>query len=164
MASFPSAADFNTDFVIKDARLSLFVAKRAASLRYLFVGPDGNISRAWQEAARVLGLALTQCCPAELATPGVVWTDDLRAAIRSADVILTDGPGDHVAKLAPFQVTAALLDLAPRGARFVPCPPFVRGRELSADALAHDAFVGHPFKTSLLPVQQAVMAYCLGLA
>jgi hypothetical protein len=40
----------------------------------------------------------------------------------------------------------------------------VRGREVSADAVAHPAFVGHGFKRSLLPVQQAVLAHCIGLA
>lgn len=134
-----------------------------ASLRYLFVGGDGNIARAWQEAARVLQLDLVQCCPAELACPGAEWTDDLETAVRSADVILTDGPGEHARALEPFQITAALLDLAPTGALLNPCPPFVRGWEVSADALEHPAFVGHAFKAALLPVQQAIMAHCLGL-
>jgi ornithine carbamoyltransferase len=134
-----------------------------SSLRYLFVGADGNIARAWQEAARVLQLDLVQCCPAELASPGAVWTDDLETAVRSADVVLTDGPGEHVRALEPFRITAALLDLAPTGVLLDPCPPFVRGREVSADALEHPAFVGHAFKAALLPVQQAVMAHCLEL-
>ena len=134
-----------------------------ASLRFLFVGADGNIARAWQEAARVLQLDLIQSCPNDLATPGAVWTEDLEAAIRSADVILTDGPGAHAEALGPYRITAALLDLAPAEARFNPCPPFVRGREVSADAVEHPAFVGHDFKAGLLPVQQAVMAFCLGL-
>jgi ornithine carbamoyltransferase len=134
-----------------------------SGLRFLFVGADGNIARAWHEAARVLQLDLVQCCPAELATPGARWTDDLGSAIASADVVLTDGPGAHAAALEPYRITAALLDLAPAGVRFAPCPPFVRGRELSADAVTHEAFVGHSFKASLLPVQQAVMAFCLGL-
>jgi ornithine carbamoyltransferase len=134
-----------------------------SSLGFLFVGADGNIARAWQEAARVLQLNLVQCCPAELATPGARWTDDLDAAVRSADVILTDGPGPHAELLEPYRVTAALLDLAPAGVRLAPCPPFVRGREVSADAVSHAAFVGHAFKAPLLPVQQAVMAFCLDL-
>lgn len=133
------------------------------ALRFLFVGADGNIARAWQEAARVLQLDLVQCCPADLATPGAVWTDDLEAAVRSADVVLTDGPGRHADALAPFRVTAELLDRAPVGVRFAPCPPFIRGREVSADAIDHPAFVGHAFKAPLLPVQQAVMALCLDL-
>ena len=50
------------------------------------------------------------------------------------------------------------------GVLFNPCPPFTRGSELSADAVASAwPFVGYGFKASLLPVQQAVMAHCLGL-
>ncbi|UXN25975.1 hypothetical protein N8D74_03585 [Curtobacterium flaccumfaciens] len=78
-------------------------------------------------------------------------------------MILTDGPGEHARALEPFRITAALLDLAPTGVLLNPCPPFVRGREVSADALEHLAFVGHAFKAALLPVQQAVMAHCLEL-
>ncbi|MBP2437119.1 ornithine carbamoyltransferase [Microbacterium amylolyticum] len=135
-----------------------------ASMRFLFVGADGNIARAWHEAVRVLQLDMVQCCPGEVRTPGARWTDDLETAIRSADVILADGPGPHSDVLASYRITAALLDTAPAGARLNPCPPFIRGREVSADALEHPAFVGHAFKRSLLPVQQAVMAFCLGLA
>lgn len=130
--------------------------------RFLFVGTDGNVARAWQEAARVLGLDLTQCCPADLAIPGAEWTDDLEAAIRTADVILTDGFGEHALQLEPFQITAALLDTAPPGAMLNPCPPFTRGEEVGADAIDHPAFVGHRFKAALLPVQQAIMAFGIG--
>jgi len=140
---------------------SLRQQREIAALRFLFVGADGNIARAWQEAARALQLDLTQCCPAGLQSPGARWTDDLEMAVRSADVILTDGPGSNAELLEPYQVTAALLELAPAGVCLNPCPPFIRGREVSADAVAHPAFVGHAFKASLLPVQQAVMAFCL---
>ena len=83
---------------------------------------------------------------------------DLETAVRTADVILTDGFGEHVAQLEPFQITAALLDSAPAGVLLNPCPPFTRGEEVSVDAIEHPAFVGHWFKASLLPVQQAIMA------
>lgn len=124
-------------------------------------GVDGNIARAWQEAAGLLGLQITQCCPADLATPGMSWSEDLAASVLVADIILTDGPGDHEEQLAPYQITAALLARAPSGVRLAPCPPFRRGREVSADAIASDAFVGYGFKRALLPVQQAVLAYCV---
>lgn len=87
--------------------------------------------------------------------------DSRRDAIRAADVVITDGPGVHSEQLGPYQVTVELLGLAPRGVRLAPCPPFVRGREVSSDALLHSSFVGHEFKRSLLPVQQAVMARAL---
>ncbi|MBF4567196.1 ornithine carbamoyltransferase [Plantibacter sp. VKM Ac-2880] len=130
--------------------------------RFLFVGGDGNVARAWQEAAQMLGLDLTQCCPVDLAVPGAVWTDDLDTAVRTADVILTDGFGEHAAELRPYQVTAAHLDSAPAGVLLNPCPPFTRGEEVSADADEHPAFVGHRFKAALLPVQQAIMAFAIG--
>ncbi|MBW4718530.1 ornithine carbamoyltransferase [Saccharothrix obliqua] len=131
------------------------------ALHYLFVGADGNIAGAWREIATVLGLDLTQCCPRELATPGGDWTDDLAGAIRTADVIITDGPGPHADRLAPFRITADLLDTAPPGAQYAPCPPHVAGREATADAFKHPAFAGHGFKQALLPVHQAVMEFCM---
>jgi len=138
------------------------------ALRFVFVGADGNIARAWAEIAAVLGLDLVQCCPADLAVPrdvapGLAWTDDLGAAVAGADVVLTDGPGRHAAALAPYRVTAELLATARPGVRLAPCPPFERGREVSADAVAPGGpFVGYGFKASLLPVQQAVLAASLG--
>jgi ornithine carbamoyltransferase len=131
-------------------------------LRFLFVGADGNIVRAWQEAANVLGLNLIQCCPRSLAAPSASTIEDLHDAIRSADVILTDAHGSFDQRLAPYRITQELLNEAPEGVLFNPCPPFMRGAEISADALEHRAFVGHRFKASLLPVQQAIMAFCIG--
>lgn len=130
-------------------------------LRFLFVGADGNIARAWWEAAETFDLDLRQCCPADVRTAGVPWEEDIRRAIASADVVVTDNPGPHAELLAPYQITGDLLDHAPRGVRFSPCPPFVRGREVSADAIAHRSFVGYAFKRVLKPVQQAVMAMVL---
>ncbi|MEL7974664.1 ornithine carbamoyltransferase [Isoptericola sp. F-RaC21] len=134
------------------------------SMRLVFVGADGNIARAWQEIGRVLGLDLVQCCPADLASPGAAWTDDLAAALTGADVVLTDGAGRHADALAPYRVTRELMRLAHPGAVLNPCPPFTRGQEVSADAVAPGGpFVGYGFKKHLLPVQQAVLAHCLHL-
>lgn len=130
-------------------------------LRFVFVGATGNIGRAWQEAATAFGIDLTQCCPAHLAMPGTAWNGDLLEAVHQADVIITDGPGPHAEELRSFQVTRKLLDAAPKGVLLNPCPPFVRGREVSADAIESPAFVGYEFKRSLLPVQQAIMATCM---
>lgn len=133
----------------------------ALSLRYLFVGADGNIARAWWEAAEAFGLDIRQSCPERFRVSGMAWDEDLNHAIRTADVVITDGPGPNVEALAPYRVTADLLDLASLGARFSPCPPFVRGREVAADAIDHRSFVGYGFKRYLKPVQQAVMSWVL---
>lgn len=131
-------------------------------LRYVFVGADGNIGRAWQEAARAFGLDLVQCAPAGLEIPGATATDDIEAAVACADVIITDGPGPQAEALAPYRVTAEILRAAPAGVRLNPCPPFLRGMEVSEDAIEHPAFVGYGFKRALRPVQQAIMACALG--
>lgn len=133
------------------------------SLRYVFVGANCNIALAWREAATAFGLDLVQCCPEELATAGVAHTADLVAAMSSADVVITDGPGRHAEAMASYRVTAEVLSHAKAGVRLAPCPPFVRGREVSADALESRAFAGYEFKRALLPVQQAIMATALGL-
>jgi ornithine carbamoyltransferase len=130
-------------------------------LRYVFVGADGNIGRAWWEAAQAFGLDILQTCPEHLRIPGMPWDGDLGKAVATADVIITDGPGAHATALAPYQITGDVLRRAPRGVRLAPCPPFVRGREVSADAIDHPAFVGYRFKQSLMPVQQAVMLWAL---
>ncbi len=136
--------------------------REVGRLRYLFVGADGNIARAWAEAARAFDLDLVHCSPQQLASPDVRWTDDLDSAVTRADVIVTDGPGIHAEALAPFRITASLLASAPEGVQLAPCPPFRRGREVSADAVDSPTFVGYDFKASLLPVQQAVLALALG--
>lgn len=143
---------------------ALSKSRDVTSARFVFVGADGNIARAWQEISRVLDLSLTQCCPPELATPGAVVVEDPRVALRDADVVLTDGVGRNAEALAAYQVTPELMALARPGAVLNPCPPFTRGREVSAEAVAPGGqFVGYGFKASLLTVQQAVMAYCLGV-
>lgn len=130
-------------------------------LRYAFIGADGNIARAWHEAARAFGLDLVQCCPSDIATSGGTCTDDLYEALHNADVVITDSPGQHAEALRPFQVTADALAHAAKGVQLIPCPPFIRGREVSADAIASPAFAGYAFKQALLPAQQAIMTLAL---
>ena len=108
-----------------------------------------------------VGLDIRQCCPRSLRVTGMPWEDDLRQAIMTADVVITDGPGIHAERLVDYRVTAALLDHGPEAIRLAPCPPFVRGREIGPDAVEHRAFVGYGFKRHLLPVQQAVLSLVL---
>ena len=89
--------------------------------------------------------------------------DDLAGAMAGADVVLTDGPGRHAIALKPYRVTAEVLAQAAPDVQLVPCPPFIRGREVSADAISSSAFTGYEFKRALLPVQQAIMAHSIGL-
>lgn len=131
--------------------------------QYLFVGPGGNIGKAWKEASEAFGFRLTQCCPPEYRMPDTEWEKDLEEAVKGKDIICTDSLPERIkADFADYQVTAGLLGKANSGAVLNPCPPFYRGDEVSEDAIDSPAFAGYEFKKSLLAVQQAVMIYCMG--
>lgn len=130
--------------------------------RYLFVGKDGNIGRAWREAADVLGFGLEQCCGTGYAMDGLKTYHTMEEAVRGKDVICTDAlPADALEAFEKCRVTLAAMQKANAGAVLNPCPPFYRGEEVSADAIASDYFVGYEFKKHLLTVQQAILLYCL---
>lgn len=130
--------------------------------KYLFFGRKCNIGLAWQEAAKTLGLALSQCCPVGYEMDGIEVFHDMETAVRGKDIICTDSlPASVLSDFQGFQVTKAIMELANPGAVLNPCPPFYRGEEVSADVIESKYFVGYEFKKCLLEVQQAVMIYLL---
>jgi len=127
---------------------------------FLFVGCRGNIGLAWKEAAEVMKLALSQCCPKGYEIEGIEVYDDIREAVRNKDIICTDSlPKEVLQKFEPFQITKEIMEQANRGALLNPCPPFYRGEEVSADGIDSTYFVGYGFKKHLLRVQQAVLIF-----
>ncbi len=130
--------------------------------KYLFVGSDGNIGRAWKEAADALGFSLSQSCPVKYKIPGVTCNDNLKDAIAGKDVICTDSiSSDMKNDFKDYQISKELMGVANKGAILNPCPPFYRGEEVTEDVIDSAYFVGYEFKQSLLKVQQAILIYCL---
>ncbi len=130
--------------------------------KYLFVGADGNIGRAWKEASDAFGFTLTQSSPARYQIRGVSCNDDVKNAIVGKDVICTDSiPSNMIDEFKDYRITKELMGLANKDAVLNPCPPFYRGEEVSEDVIASDYFVGYEFKKNLLKVQQAILIYCL---
>ena len=130
--------------------------------KYLFVGSDGNIGRAWKEAADAFGFSLSQSSPAKYQIPGVTYNDNLKDAIVGKDVICTDSTSsDMINDFKDYQISKELMGLANKGAILNPCPPFYRGEEVTKDVIDSDYFVGYEFKQSLLKIQQAILIYCL---
>ena len=134
------------------------------SLQYTFVGGNGNIGKAWFEAACAFGLKLRQCCPDnkdyEIAGAEVVY--DLGEAMHGSDVVLTDSyPPDVLNDFLPYQITLTAMQKANRGALLNPCPPFYRGEEVTDEVIESPYFVGYSFKEALLMVQQALITYIL---
>ena len=129
---------------------------------FLFVGARGNIGLTWKKASEIFGLSLEQCCPKGYEVEGLKTYDNINEAVVGKDIICTDSlPKDALEAFKACRVTEASLKLANPGAVLNPCPPFFRGEEVSADAIASDHFVGYEFKKALLPVQQAIMLYLL---
>ena len=130
--------------------------------KYLFVGSDGNIGKAWKEAADTLDFSLAQSSPVKYKIPGVTCNDNLKDAIAGKDIICTDSiPSDMINDFKDYQISKELMGVANKGAILNPCPPFYRGEEVTEDVIDSDYFVGYGFKQSLLKVQQAILIYCL---
>lgn len=130
--------------------------------KYLFVGADGNIGRAWKEASEAFGFSLAQCNPEKYMVPGVKRYENINKAVAGRDIICTDSlPASVLDEFRAYRVTKALMGEANPGAVLNPCPPFYRGEEVSADAIESDFFVGYEFKKNLLRVQQAIIIFCM---
>ena len=131
-------------------------------LTYTFVGINGNIGKAWAEAAKAFGLKFIHCCPRGYETEDVNIEYDITKAAMQSDVFITDAiPAEFINIFAPYQITTDLMKTAKPGAMLNPCPPFTRGEEVSADVIESEFFVGYGFKEALLYVQQAVILYCM---
>ncbi|WP_026654235.1 ornithine carbamoyltransferase [Butyrivibrio sp. AE3003] len=138
------------------------IRKDYLSDKYLFVGADGNIGRAWKEASKAFGFSLTQSCPDEFRIPETDCIDNLRDAIVGKDIVCTDSfPSEMLNGDNKYQVTKEIMDLANAGAVLNPCPPFYRGEEVSYDVIDSEYFVGYEFKKNLLRVQQAIIVFCM---
>lgn len=138
------------------------IRKDYLSDKYLFVGADGNIGRAWKEASEAFGFSLTQCCHEEFRIPQTEWIEELRDAVMGKDIVCTDSfPQEMFNGAKSYQVTKEIMNLANTGAVLNPCPPFYRGEEVSEDVIDSEYFVGYEFKKNLLRVQQAIIVFCM---
>lgn len=131
------------------------------NLRYVFLGENGNIGKAWREAAHVFSLNLTHCSPKAYAMEGLPHMTDPCEAIIEADIVLTDSISAVKEDFMSYQVNLSLMERANIGALLNPCPPFTRGEEVSAEVIRSDYFVGYGYKKTLLEIQQAILLECM---
>lgn len=137
-------------------------------LTYTFVGPAGNISRTWMEAAKVLNLSFNHVCSADQRIdpdhPNYNFHNDLDGVLPESDIILTDSlPVSCLTQeyISSYQITLDRMKRTRPGALLNPCPPFFRNEEVSEDVIASPYFAGFGFKKSLIYLQQAILLYCL---
>lgn len=131
-------------------------------LNYTFVGINGNIANAWAEAAHAFGIHLKHCCPKGYELEGIPIEYNIQAAVKDADVILTDSlPSAALLDFKDYKITTDIMNLASPNAILNPCPPFFREEEVSNEVINSDFFVGYEFKKHLLEVQQAIIYYAI---
>lgn len=139
-------------------------------LKVVGVAPDANILRSWIEASISLPIEVVQVYPERwhvrdpaLANPNFRIGTDMRE-LEDADVILTDSwpGGAEAGEVAGYRISAAILDGCRPDVTFIPCPPVIRGQEVTADAMVHAACHSSVAKAFLLHAQNALMEWIAG--
>jgi len=146
------------------------IRENYSKLVYTFVGPANNISRSWTEISEIMNLNFNHVCTKSNAikenNSNYRFTTNLEDTLIGSDIVLTDSlPNEYLTTeyLSQYQITLERMNSCKNEALLIPCPPFFRNEEVTNDVINSEYFVGHSFKTNLLYVQQAIIAFCLGI-
>ena len=149
-----------------------------------WIGDGNNMCSSFLHVAAQLKFRLTIACPqvyapdrddvarAVEAGAQIEITQDPKAAVRGADVVLADtwvsmGDFDHderLAALAPYQVDEALMALAKPDALFLHCLPAHRGEEMTEGVIDGPQSVVWDEAENRIHAQKAILAWCFGEA
>lgn len=153
--------------------------------RLCWTGDGNNVSHSFMEAAALFGFSLTLACPetldpsprflnwAQAQGGDVVIERDVEKAVAGADAVIADtwfSMGDTSTtresrhnQLAPYQVTARLMDQANDNAIFLHCLPAHRGEEATAEVMEGPQSVIFDEAENRLHVQKSIIRWCLGV-
>ena len=170
------------DFLTIEERLG-----RSRGVTLAWVGDGNNVCHSLMYAAAKLGAHLCAATPKGYEPDAGVVTRaqedgratgsrievgrDPEAAVRGADVVITDTwasmgqEAEHDARVAvfrPYQVNAALLAKAAKGAIFLHCLPAHRGEEVTDEVIDSPASAVFQEAANRLHAQKAVLALLLG--
>jgi len=156
----------------------------AKGKRVAFIGDGNNVSRSLAVGCALAGASFVLAGPkgycfdaAFLAEHqkkfGTVpdCTEDPFAAVKNADVVYTDvwtSMGQEAEReerlklFAPYQVNAALMAKASKGAKVLHCLPAHRGEEITDDVIEGPASMVFQQAGNRLHAQKAVLAWLLG--
>ncbi len=145
-----------------------------------WIGDGNNMCHSFIAAARQFGFELRIACPTGYA-PNVGWlerggdrvsvTQDPRAAIENADLVVTDvwasmgqeeDQSTRARAFAQYQVDEALMSLAAADALFMHCLPAHRGEEVSAAVIDGPRSVVWDEAENRLHAQKALILTLLG--
>jgi ornithine carbamoyltransferase len=148
-----------------------------------WVGDSNNVLHSWVNAAELFQCELTIAVPEEYspekdlmedirrAGSWVKLTEDPRAAVNGADLVITDtwvsmGDVDAAERrrvLKPYQVNTNLMALANRDALFMHCLPAHRGDEVTDDVIDGPQSVVFDEAENRLHAQKAILCWAFGV-
>jgi ornithine carbamoyltransferase len=152
---------------------------RFEGLKLAYVGDaNNNVTNSLVLAAGLLGMEIRVAAPAgyELASeiasrnPAVQQSNDPRAAVTGADVVITDTwvsmgketkRAERLKDLAPFQVNQELMALANDQAVFLHCLPAYRGKEVSPEVIDGPQSLVFAEAENRLHAQKALLLYLM---
>ncbi len=116
----------------------------------------------WQRIGKVLGLDFVHLLPEQYADGHQedFYTTNRAAALRDADVILTDA-WNAAFDDKSFQLSLDDLKIAKADAWVIPCPPFNVENEIHPEIITSEYFAGYSQKKYLYHVQKALIYYLL---
>ena len=137
--------------------------------KVVFLG-DGacNVCNSWIHGAQKTGMDLWVAAPKQFqpAIAGAHVTEDVREAVKDADVLYTDvwvsmgkeaEAADRLKILAPYQLNAGVLKLAKPSALVMHCLPAYIGKEITGDVFeAHEKTIFDQAENRL-HAQKAIM-------
>jgi ornithine carbamoyltransferase len=151
--------------------------------RVAWVGDANNVLASWVHASKLFGNSFAIACPEEYgpdqgllsdireAGPNVTLGEDPRAAVRDADLILTDtwvsmgdtDVSDRRKTLKPYRVDTNLMSLADKDALFMHCLPAHRGDEVTDEVIDGPQSVVFDEAENRLHAQKAILCWCFGI-
>jgi ornithine carbamoyltransferase len=148
-----------------------------------WVGDANNVLASWVHASKIFGNTFAIACPEEYgpdqglladireAGPNVTLGEDPQAAIRDADLVITDtwvsmgdtDVSDRRKVLKPYRVDTNLLGLADKDALFMHCLPAHRGDEVTDEVIDGPQSVVFDEAENRLHAQKAILCWCFGI-
>ena len=148
-----------------------------------WVGDANNVLASWVHASKLFGNSFSIACPDEYgpdqglladikeAGPGVTLGEDPLAAVKDADLIITDtwvsmgdtDVSDRRKTLKPYRVDTNLMRLADKDALFMHCLPAHRGDEVTDDVIDGPQSVVFDEAENRLHAQKAILCWCFGI-
>ncbi len=156
---------------------------RYEGLKIAYVGDGNNMANTWLQAASLLNFSLSLACPKEYwpdsgilaaakkeAGERIEMTTDPAQAVRGADVIYTDTWASmgqekerekRLRRFQGYQVDAALVRKAQKGALVMHCLPAHAGEEISLEVMEGPHSIVFDQAENRLHGQKAILEYLM---